>query len=189
MATTNGVNIDHSDELRREGARSKSEGFVGNIAEKGKERIETEKQAAAEQADKLAGVVERATEDLDRGDFPSIAGYASQLAARMKYFANGLRDRSIEELIDDARAAARRSPELFLLGSIAAGVGLARFFKASQRQDGWQSGARTARSGEAEALPKEEGISDGQKSGRAGQSNQEAVNRARADFGSPVKGA
>ena len=114
---------------RSEGRKS----IVENLKETGKERLANEKQAAAEQAEKLANVVERATEELGRGDFVSIAGYANQLAAKMKRFAGKLHDISIEDLVDETRRAARRNPELFLLGSIAVGVALSRFFKASEQ--------------------------------------------------------
>jgi len=93
------------------------------------------KQATADQVGKIAGAIERATEELDRSDFPSIAAYANQISARIKNFANGLRDRNVEELLDDVRQAARRNPKMFFIGSIAAGVALSRFFKATERYD------------------------------------------------------
>jgi hypothetical protein len=109
--------------------------IVENLKETGKERLANEKQGAAKQADKLVDVVERATEELDRGAFVSIAGYAHQLASKMKKFADILRTASIEDLVDEACRAARRNPAIFFLGSIAAGVALSRFFKASQQHD------------------------------------------------------
>ena len=128
MANTNGESATHAGE--------RVSGIVGNIteniAETGKQRIEAEKQAAAEQANRLAGVVERTSEELNRGNFASLAGYTEQLASSLKNLAEGLRYRSLEQLIDDTRRAARRNPELFFLGSIAAGVVVARFLKASQ---------------------------------------------------------
>lgn len=129
--------------------KSASASIVEDIKTSGKERIEAHKQAAAEQASKLAGVVEHATQELDRGDFSFIAGYANRLAQRMRSFANKLRDRRIEELVDDVRGAARRNPEFFFLGSIAVGVGLARFFKASERLE-WQGTMRPGQDSSAE---------------------------------------
>ena len=106
--------------------------IVENLKETGKERLANEKQAVAEQAEKLVDVVKRATEELGRFDFLPIAGYANQLASTLKKFADKLHTSSVEDLIDETRRAARRNPELFLLVSIAAGVALSRFFKASQ---------------------------------------------------------
>ena len=109
--------------------------IVENLKETGKERLANEKQAVAEQAEKLVDVVQRAIDELGRVDFLSIAGYANQLASTMKRFADKLHNSSIEDLLDETRRAARRNPELFLLGSIAAGVALSRFFKASQQRE------------------------------------------------------
>ena len=124
---TNGASQNEPSEQRK--------GIVENLKETGKERLANEKQAAAEQAEKLADVVEKATEELARVDFASIGGYANQLASMLKKFADKLHTSSVEDLLDETRRAARRNPELFFLGSIAAGVALSRFFKASQRYE------------------------------------------------------
>ncbi len=63
----------------------------------------------------------------------------------MKGLADKLHDSSIEDLVEETRRAARRNPELFLLGSIAIGVALSRFFKASEqpsRESSWRDTAR-----------------------------------------------
>lgn len=112
----------------------KSSGFVGSLKEQGKEQLEAQKRSVADQARALAYVVERATEELDRSDLRSIASYTGQLASKIKAFADGLRSRSIEDIVDDTRHLARRKPEMFFFGAIGAGIILSRFFKASQRK-------------------------------------------------------
>ena len=136
MANIDGENTGRAGEQSsRENGAQKLSGIVENIKENitttGKQRIETEKQSAAAQANRLAGVVERTSEELNRGNFASLASYTEQLASNLKSLADSLRNRSIEQLIDDTRRAARRNPELFFVGSIAAGIVLARFFKSS----------------------------------------------------------
>jgi hypothetical protein len=140
MANINGETASQAAEQSgRENVGERLSGIVENlkenITETGKQRIETEKQSAAAQANRLAEVAEHATEDLHRGNFASLAGYTEQLASNLKNFADSLRNRSIEQLIDDTRRAARRNPELFFLGSIAAGVVLARFLKSSSNRN------------------------------------------------------
>jgi hypothetical protein len=85
---------------------------------------------AAEQIEEVAHALSRAGEQLESQ--PTLAGYASQIATSVSNIATRLRDGSIEELIDDTRQLARRNPGLFMLGSFAAGVALARFLKSSQ---------------------------------------------------------
>ena len=48
--------------------------------------------------------------------------------------ATRLREGSIDELVDDTRALARRNPGLFIAGGLVAGFVLARFVKASSRR-------------------------------------------------------
>jgi hypothetical protein len=53
------------------------------------------------------------------------------LANNVGNLATRLREGSIEDLVDDTRALARRNPGLFIAGGIVAGFALARFAKAS----------------------------------------------------------
>jgi len=71
-------------------------------------------------------------------------------------FANGLRDKSADELLRDVRNLARRQPALFIGGSVAVGILAARFLKSSRDgetrefyQGGYSSGNRPYQSSEA----------------------------------------
>jgi hypothetical protein len=104
---------------------------VAEVAsERGKEQLEAEKDAAADRAESLAGVGERVAKEL-RGELPSLADYTGELATSIRELGEQLRHRSVDDLVADAQAVAKRNPTLFLLGSVAIGVGLSRFFKAS----------------------------------------------------------
>lgn len=110
--------------------------------QRGKEQLEAGKSSAADQVQKLAGVVERAAGELQQQD-DSLAGYAGDLAGGMSRFAEGLRSRSIDELAGEVQSLARRNPTVFLLGSVALGIALSRFLKASaQRESEAMSGGR-----------------------------------------------
>jgi hypothetical protein len=54
------------------------------------------------------------------------------LAGQLDQFSNSLREREIGSLIDDAKQLAHRQPELFVVGALAAGFVLGRFFKSSR---------------------------------------------------------
>lgn len=121
----------------REDARRLKEKALGAAREagqRGKSQLEARKGAAAEQVQRLAGVVERAAGDLGQED-GSLARYASELAGSMNRFAEGLQNRSVDQLMGDVQSLARRNPALFLLGSVALGVVLARFLKASGERE------------------------------------------------------
>lgn len=109
--------------------------------QRGKEQLEAGKSSAADRVQQLAGAVERAAGELQQDN--SLARYAADLAGGMGRFAEGLRSRSIDELAGEVQSLARRNPMAFLLGSVALGIALSRFLKASaQREPEAMSGER-----------------------------------------------
>ncbi|HVH97241.1 MAG TPA: hypothetical protein VM869_00960 [Enhygromyxa sp.] len=57
------------------------------------------------------------------------------LADQLEDFAAQLRKEDLSSLLEHVRATATRSPELFFAGSVATGLALARFVKASAHRD------------------------------------------------------
>jgi hypothetical protein len=106
-------------------------GLTDRLRSDGRQQLETRKRMAAEQIEEVAHALSRAGEQLESQ--PTLAGYASQIATNVSNLATRLRDGSIEDLVDDTRQLARRNPGLFILGSFAAGVALARFLKSTQQ--------------------------------------------------------
>ncbi|MFO7276714.1 MAG: hypothetical protein DIU56_006740 [Pseudomonadota bacterium] len=106
---------------------------VAGAKRKGKAHLEAGKEAVAEQAETLAGAIDTAARQLGEQN-QSLAGYASELAESIGRLAENLRSRSLDELAADTQALARRNPALFLLGSVAVGVALSRFVKASAQR-------------------------------------------------------
>jgi hypothetical protein len=106
------------------------------IKARGKDQLEAGKKTAAEGVEQLAGALDQATESLERGEQQSLAGYAQELAASVRSLAANLRDRSLDDLVTDTQALARRNPTLFFFGSVAVGIALTRFLKSSaERQE------------------------------------------------------
>jgi hypothetical protein len=101
------------------------------IKARGKDKLETGKKTAARGIEQLAGVLDEATGSLERSEQQSLAGYAQELAGSVRSFANNLRDRSVDDLIGETQTLARRNPALFFFGSVAVGIALSRFLKAS----------------------------------------------------------
>jgi hypothetical protein len=118
--------------------KSNTAELAEDVKRRGEQQLDSRKQAAADQAKNLAGVVERAAEELREQNQQSLAEYAGQLAGSMKSFADSLKSRSTDDLIRDTQQLARKNPTLFVLGSVAVGVALSRFFKASTDREGRQ---------------------------------------------------
>ena len=111
--------------------KSEATGVAQDAKREGQEQFETRKHMAADQTEKLAGVVERVAEEFKGQDQQSLADYAGQLAGSMKSFAENLRERSLDDVIRDTQQLARNNPTLFLMGSVAVGIALSRLLKAS----------------------------------------------------------
>jgi hypothetical protein len=118
-------------EQQRGSLSESAQGLTDRLRNDGRQQLETRKRMAAEQIEEVAHALSRAGEQLENQ--PTLAGYANQIATSVSNLATRLRDGSIEDLIDDTRQLARRNPGLFILGSFAAGVALARFLKSSER--------------------------------------------------------
>jgi hypothetical protein len=116
--------------------KSEAAGVAQDVKRQGHEQFEARKQTAADQTEKLAGVVDRVSEELKDQNQESLADYAGQLAGSMKNFAESLRQRNLDELFKDTQQLARSNPTLFLMGSVAAGIALSRFLKASSQRGG-----------------------------------------------------
>lgn len=106
--------------------------FKQRLREDGKQRMESGKRAAADQIADIADAIDAAGAKLDQSQ-PTIANYASRLAGNVSGLAAHLREDSIEDLYYQVRQLAVRHPGMFLLGSAALGVAIARFMKASER--------------------------------------------------------
>jgi hypothetical protein len=114
--------------------KSEATGVAQDAKRQGQEQFEAHKHTAADQTEKLADVVERVAEEFKGQDQQSLGDYAGQLAGSMKSFAENLRKRSLEDVIRDTQQLARNNPTLFLMGSVAVGIALSRFLKASSER-------------------------------------------------------
>lgn len=105
-------------------------GFAERLREDGRRTIEQRKRSAAERVDGIAQAIERTGAQFSDNE-PTLADMANRLASTVGNLATRLREGSIDDLLDDTRALARRNPGLFIAGGILAGFALARFAKAS----------------------------------------------------------
>ena len=98
------------------------------IKQEGRQRIEQGKRSAAEQMEGVADALGAAGSRLGQSQ-PTLASYASNLANGVGDVATRLRDGNIEDLYRDVRRLATEHPGMFLLGSAAVGLAIARFMK------------------------------------------------------------
>jgi len=135
----------------REQAKQISTQFQQNASEltsqakdKASETLNDAKRQAVSEADARKGIVadrlqgvatalRDTSNKLQEQDEAVFADYASSAAEQVERFSGYLRDQSVGDLVNDVQSFARRQPELFLAGALAAGFMLGRFFKSSDR--------------------------------------------------------
>jgi len=103
---------------------------AGHLAEETRDFAETQKVAGADNMARLSSAVHGAAEQIAR-ELPQAAGFIHSAADTLDSASSGLRERSIEDLVEGFRDFARRQPAAAFAGSVLAGFALARFLKSS----------------------------------------------------------
>ena len=115
-----------------EDGKERAKEAAREVANEGKERLEARSEAAATRVDDVADAIGSAASRLDELDHQGLAEYANQMASALTDLSAKLREKSVDELAQDVSSIAQRNPALFLLGSVAVGLGLSRFAKAKR---------------------------------------------------------
>jgi hypothetical protein len=111
-------------------------------AEQGVEQVVAQRKGqAAERIGALATALHEAARTLQQQQGPDgIARYADTAAQQLERASGYLREQDLRGMLRQAEGFARRRPELFLAGSVLAGLALARFLKSSSRRSHFPSG-------------------------------------------------
>jgi hypothetical protein len=99
-----------------------------------------QKGRAADQLNTVASALRQAGSELQNSDQPSIAQYAEAAAEQVERLSSYIKEREFGELWADLQATAKRQPELFVAGALAAGFLVGRFLKSSGSQSSHYSG-------------------------------------------------
>ena len=91
-------------------ASQSTRGFTQRLKEDGRQTLEQRKRSAADRVEGIAQALERTGAQFSDNE-PTLAEYATRLAATVGNLATRLREGSIDEIIDDTREFARRNPE------------------------------------------------------------------------------
>jgi len=119
-----------SDRMAR--VREEATKLRGQATDRARTAAEQGKSRATETIDGLARAVHDAAGNLEQQVSPQVAQYAHRAADALDSLSSSLRNKSVDELVDDARSFARRSPAVAIGAAVAVGFALARFLKATQ---------------------------------------------------------
>lgn len=103
----------------------------GQATDRARSAAEQGKTRATETIDGFARAVHDAAGNLEQQVSPQVAQYAHRAADALDNLSDSLRNKSVDELLDDARGFARRNPAVALGAAVAVGFALARFLKAT----------------------------------------------------------
>ena len=97
---------------------------------------EGQKHRVASEFTTFGEAMSRAAETLREDHDERVAGYAEMAADQLRSTANYLESHQLGDLAGDLEHFARRRPEVFFGGMLLAGLGIARFLKASRKTSG-----------------------------------------------------
>ncbi len=113
---------------------------LGNMTDEAKRNANAlaaeQKEMAANRLHTFADTLRETGRSLQNEDEAMIGGYAESAAGQIDRFAGYLQRHDTGDLINEVRDMARRQPEIFIAGSLAAGFLLGRFLKSSQMLPG-----------------------------------------------------
>jgi hypothetical protein len=97
--------------------------------------VDEQKVRSTTQLGGLAAALHAAAGELERSQSPMAAHYTETAAQQIGELAAALRKRSLNRLIADLEAAARRRPAAFVAGAVAVGFIIGRFLSAAARRE------------------------------------------------------
>ena len=112
------------------------------VANQARDHVQTlvgqQKNQAADRLGSLAEALREAGRKLNEGQQAGDFGqYADRAAQQLERVSTYLRDHELRDFVRDTETFARRRPEVFLGGTLIAGLMLARFLKASSPDQGY----------------------------------------------------
>lgn len=119
-------------------ARQTASQVTSQVSDQAQQTAQTQlasrKAQASSGLDSVAGALHQVGQQLRQNDQQQIGHYADLAAGQVSRASGYLRERNLNQLVDDAQDFARRQPEIFLGGAFVLGLIGARFLKASGRK-------------------------------------------------------
>ena len=106
-------------------------GIVTRVKETATSQLSAQKDKATEGLGSVAQAVRQTTQNLRDQQHDTVAQYVERAADQIERISEGLKNKDVTELFDDAQRLARQQPALFIGGAFALGLVGARFLKSS----------------------------------------------------------
>ena len=110
---------------------SDAAGLMDRVRSGATAQLSSTKDRATDGLGSLAQAVRQSTQPFRENQQDTIAQYIEKAADQLDRFSSHLRQRDINDIVDDVQRFARRQPAVFIGAAFAAGVVAARFLKSS----------------------------------------------------------
>jgi len=107
--------------------------MIDTMKQRATDQLSSQKNKATDGLGSIAQIARQGTRQLRDQQHDTLAGYVERAADQIDRLSQQLRDKDVNELVNDAQRLARRRPALFIGSAFALGVIGARFFKSSSR--------------------------------------------------------
>ena len=108
---------------------------MDTVKDRASAQLTSQKERATGGLDAIAQAVRQTTERLREQQQHTVAEYADKAAKQLERLSSTLRNKTVNELLQDAHRLARRQPALFIGGGLALGLVAARFLKSSPKRN------------------------------------------------------
>jgi hypothetical protein len=125
------VSSSHPEEPTRHEQTSGGNGIAQKFRDQANARLSSQKDRALAGVSGVTQAIRQTTQTLRDQRHDVVAGYVEKVAGQVDRLAQGLRQKDVGELLDDAQRLARRQPALFVGSAFALGLLGARFLKSS----------------------------------------------------------
>jgi phage I-like protein len=120
-------------------ATEKTREEASRLSDQAKEQFagqaERQKAQASDQLDDIGEALRKTSDTLHEEDKDSVANLTEGAAQQIERLSGYLRDRSVNEMLSEAKRFARRKPGMFLGGAAVLGFFGSRFFRSSDPDD------------------------------------------------------
>ena len=110
-------------------------GIMGRVRNSANAQLTQQKERATDGLGSVAQAVRQSTHQLREQQHDTIAQYIEQAADQLERLSSRLREKNVNELVDDAQRFARQRPALFIGSAFAIGLVGARFLKSSAERN------------------------------------------------------
>ncbi len=121
--------MEHSNTTHSDG--DAQNGIMSRVRERATAQLSTQKDRATDGLGSVAQAVRQSTQHLRDHKQDAIAQYVEKAADQIDRFSTQLKNRDVNELVNDVQRFARSQPALFVGSAFALGVIGARFLKSS----------------------------------------------------------